>query len=450
MAEIPEQAIDVSEAGDKGVLKLIIKNGTGTDKPCVGDKVSVHYTGTIFGGKNHGKKFDSSRDRNSPFEFTLGQGQVIKGWDQSVATMTRGELVEVFLAPEYGYGATGAGSDIPPNATLKFEIELLSWAGEDVSEAQDGSVMKTTLRRGLGMHSKPALGAHVTVNLVGKLTDSETEVDRRDNLEFDVGEADEVDVCTGVEQAVKKMNEGERARIWLQSSAAYGAQGNSSMGIPADAALVYEVELVKMEAMKESWELSAAERLANAELLKAKGTKLVTRSSWRRAASFYERAEAYLKDEEGGVGDFTAEETEAKLKTQLALHLNLALCQLKLKEFGKAAACCDQALEVDSKSDKALFRRGQARAALGDLEEARADYRAALAAAPNNKAAHAELLKVQQLLKAQQAAEKKTFFGMFDKFAAKDAQKQVQPTPSETDSAAAGDEETTETSAPQV
>lgn len=99
--------------------------GTGAS-PKSGQICVMHYTGWLYEGGKKGKKFDSSVDRNEPFEFTIGQQRVIAGWDEGVATMKVGGKRTLIIPPALGYGARGAGGVIPPNATLMFDVELLA------------------------------------------------------------------------------------------------------------------------------------------------------------------------------------------------------------------------------------------------------------------------------------------------------------------------------------
>jgi FKBP-type peptidyl-prolyl cis-trans isomerase len=123
-AQVPASA-SAAAAKPAGLVKEDIKVGTGPEAKA-GDQVSVHYTGTL----TDGTKFDSSLDRNEPFEFALGAGQVIKGWDQGVAGMRKGGKRKLTIPSELGYGAQGSPPKIPPNATLVFDIELLAINGK--------------------------------------------------------------------------------------------------------------------------------------------------------------------------------------------------------------------------------------------------------------------------------------------------------------------------------
>jgi FKBP-type peptidyl-prolyl cis-trans isomerase FkpA len=125
-SELPE-GTPMADSGIKQLQNEDVKVGEGSEARA-GRVVRVHYTGWLYdaGAANkRGQKFDSSKDSNQPFEFTLGAREVIPGWDEGVAGMKVGGTRILTIPPEMGYGARGAGGVIPPNATLVFEVELL-------------------------------------------------------------------------------------------------------------------------------------------------------------------------------------------------------------------------------------------------------------------------------------------------------------------------------------
>ena len=113
------RTVDVS--GDGGIVKHVYREGEGDETPQSGDKVEAHYTGTL----ENGEKFDSSRDRGTVFKFDIGQGRVIKGWDQGVSGMQVGGSRTIIIPSDMGYGSRGAGNVIPPNSDLIFDVELI-------------------------------------------------------------------------------------------------------------------------------------------------------------------------------------------------------------------------------------------------------------------------------------------------------------------------------------
>jgi len=262
---------EIDVCHDGGVKKLILKRGTGQETPKKGTEVSVHYVGTLLDGT----KFDSSRDRNEEFKFTIGSG-VIKGWSKCVATMKRGELCKVTLTPEYAYGETGSGDKIPPNSTLVFEIELLSFSNlTDVSKKKDGSILKQIIDEAEGSDwKKPKFETRCSVKVKCSWKDSPVE-------EFDgdiiLGEplSSQVTQTKGFKVALKSMKKGETARFEVK--APYCTAPPTSK-IPANQDLVYEIALKDFEQAPEPWGLDWDKKKDEAERRKKNGKRVF----WQR------------------------------------------------------------------------------------------------------------------------------------------------------------------------
>lgn len=275
------ESIDLSKQKDGGLLKKVIKEGQGKDKPSIGDTVYVHYVGTLA---SNGEKFDSSRDRSEPFKFTLGKGQVIKGWDQGVATMTKGELAVLTCGPDFAYGEAGSPPKIPPNATLNFEVELLRWEGEDISPDRDGSIVKSIIVEG-EKHNCPSENAPVKVHAVGTYNDR---VFYDKEVEFTLGEGSLVGLPEGVDRALRRVNKGEKCRVVLTGSRfTYGLSPPEEFDLPASAELTFTLFLKDFEKVKASWELLDSEKIDVAEEAKARGTQFFNEGKFNLAQNKY-------------------------------------------------------------------------------------------------------------------------------------------------------------------
>lgn len=220
MATQNDAAFDVSPPKDGGVMKTIITPApANATSPETKDVVTVHYTGTL----TNGEKFDSSRDRDDPFTFTLGTHQVINAWDVGVATMKVGERATFECKAEYAYGERGAPPKIPPNATLIFDVELLSFKSHrDLSG--DGGVVKEDVTPATGF-SAPTPTDEVRITYDVKAKDGETVIVGEQTVTCDVAKAP----CEGVGIALLKMKKGEKVKLTLSATYAKG------LPAPADA-----------------------------------------------------------------------------------------------------------------------------------------------------------------------------------------------------------------------
>ncbi|PPS04114.1 hypothetical protein GOBAR_AA16562 [Gossypium barbadense] len=230
------KAGEEKDIGNDGLKKKLVKEGEGWETPENGDEVEVHYTGVLIDGT----KFDSSLDRGTPFKFKLGLGQVIKGWDEGIKTMKKGENATFTTPPELAYGESRSPPTIPPNATLQFDVELISWTStKDI--CQDGGVFKKILVEGEKRQNPKDLD---------EVFEDGTLVSKSHGVEFTVGDGY---FCPAFAEAVKTMKKGEQVLLTVKPQYAFGEDGRSAVdsegAVPPNATLHIALELVSWKSV---------------------------------------------------------------------------------------------------------------------------------------------------------------------------------------------------------
>ena len=206
--------------------------GTGAEAKA-GQHVHVHYTGWLYNDGVQGAKFDSSRDRNDPFAFSLGAGQVIKGWDQGMVGLKENGKRQLTIPGDLAYGKAGAGDDIPPDATLKFDVKLIKLDRIEskilVEGKGDGAVGGDSCEVN-----------YILTDADGKKIDSS--YDRNQTLPVTIGRSQ---LITGFTAGLMGMKQGEKRKITIPYQFAYGEKGRPPVIAPK-ATLFFEIEMVKL------------------------------------------------------------------------------------------------------------------------------------------------------------------------------------------------------------
>ncbi|CAH8493666.1 unnamed protein product [Heterobilharzia americana] len=371
--EYLKEFVDLSPSGDRGVLKKIVREGNCEVQPCDGDTVIVHYVGTYYGGDENGKVFDSSRERNEKFEFTIGKGDVIKAWDIGVATMKLGEVCELIAAPEYAY---------MDGKALKFEVELFDTLGSDVSKNKDGSVRKSTIRKGIDIHN-PIAGAEATI-LFRNLTEMTEDVE----VTYCVGDPTP-EVPEELDLAIRHMNTDELSRNRV----------------------VYQLTLKSFEKTKHLSGISSfPEQMEYANTLKEKANSFLKESKYDPAIELYKRLDDELQYIVASGPD------QLKLSEIVAaVRLNSALAYLKLGKPDKCIEFCKKVLDTSPGNEKALFRMGQAHILRRDHEEAAVYFKMVVKRNPSNSSAVKQLQLCEQVVKKAKDTERRMLRGVFER-----------------------------------
>lgn len=231
------------EIGTHGLRKRILIKGNSWQTPFFGDEAEVHFSGQIRGGAC----LESSRDKGTPFKFRLGQREVIKGWEEGVATMKKGERAIFTIPPNLAYGEVGSPPLIPPNSTLVYDIEMISWSTiRDITG--DGGILKKITREGEGW-ATPRDGDEVLVKYEVRLENG-TLVSESEGEEFYVNDDY---ICPAIIRAVKTMRRGEKAELAVKFSYSFKEVENEAakLGISASPAsnLTIQLELISWKSV---------------------------------------------------------------------------------------------------------------------------------------------------------------------------------------------------------
>eukprot|EP00912_Choanoflagellata_sp_UC4_P000296 UC4_evm15s179 len=461
ISRAPSNALDI--CGDGTVKKMIINEGKKNSRfgssPSEGMSVTVHYVGKL----QDGTEFDSSRGKEKPFTFRIGQG-VIQGWSDGVASMCVGEKSMFWIEPGKGYGESGSPPKIPPNSILCFEIELLSFIdGIDISDESNDSLVKKTVQVGNTDGQMPTDLATCKVNYSVITWEAKLSGDKPQRIIEVSGQNFVVDdddkVFPGIQKAIKFMKTGEKAEVAVFDVT---KEESEKYGFPNSDAGSYALNIELLSVTPSSLETKAGDdfkvQLDCAEKIRQKGNESFKAQNIPRAIRRYERVLQILhdadllavpEDKKGGTNKAspmdvdldkyssasmaqarsllgknfldtaTTQKKDERRSLQssstknaaLAVYKNISMCYIKSKDFRKGAENARQALGIDRRDVKALFRLGTCEFETNNFDVAKSIFLHALDIEPDNKSIATKLKQLEVRIAAFRKKEK----GMFSK-----------------------------------
>jgi len=384
--------------------------------------LATRFPRTILdASRRTGKKFDSSKDRGDLFEFTVGKGDVIKGWDQGFLSMKVGERAVLRCREDYAYGKQGSPPNIPPEATLDFVCELVEikefetvYGCDNIQykELKSGSY-KAVKESGKCTVTWSARSGSKTGDVFAEGKDEEVYVPYDE--EFDnKGSSEDYPQCRAFYKCLtsKAYENGDHLfKVTPNVEWTYSDEKCKELKISPTDDIFYTMSVSSIENPKQTWELQKEEKVGHAGMLKDKANGFFKKGRLELAKKLYKEA-ARLTDEES---NYSEEEKKEALTLSATINSNLGLVCIKLGEISDAMDAVNKGLESDPKNVKLLFRRATCHNENGDWEDAVKDLTAALEIDPKN----GPCLRLKKQCKAKkkeyrkkQAALAKAFFLM--------------------------------------
>lgn len=369
----------ISQCGGN-IQKKILQEGKG-EKPVPNSSISIHYIGKQL---SNGHIFDSSIERNEPFEFILGKKEVIQGWEIVIPTMRCGEIAEVIISPLYAYADLGIEPDIPPHATLIYQIELLNW--EPLRTKLDEGIDKVYIKKGSGWEL-PSAPTICTVDIVGRIMNEDGNIFL--NL-YDIKiDINDLYLTQGLEIALCSMKPNEISHFYI--SYEMGGDGylpdQHIISIPPGSDLFYKITMKDFTCTKQHWEMEIDEKLKIAALLKESGNTFFHSNQLQRAQHRYTLAnDMFIFDLDGTtitnptIDDTTTTASVNENKStsyneeisemMIACQSNIIAVKQKLKAYKEALEACDMLLKISPNHVKTLYRKAKAQSYLQQIDEA--------------------------------------------------------------------------------